>query len=130
MKIQEAAENYLECILMLHKQKGYVRSVDIADQMGVTKPTVSYTMKQFRENGYIEMDRYGQITLTQKGRDIAESIYERHNVLTRMLIALGVDEETAREDACKIEHGLSDSSFRQIKEHLKEIEGKKETESE
>lgn len=124
MKIQEAAENYLECILMLHNQKGYVRSVDIADQLGVTKPTVSYTMKQFRENGYIEMDRYGQITLTQKGKDIAESIYERHHVLTRMLLALGVDEKTAREDACKIEHGLSDSSFRQIKEHLKELEEK------
>ena len=105
MKIQEAAENYLECILIIGKEKGQVRSVDVAHRLQVTKPTVSITMKQFRENGYVETDEKGILTLTEKGREIAERIYERHVVLTELLLSLGVDEETAREDFKRDEHG-------------------------
>lgn len=118
MKIQEAAENYLESILIIGKEKGQVRSIDVAHRLAVSKPTVSVTMKQFRENGYIEVDCDGFLTLTEKGREIAERIYERHVVLTELLIALGVDEKTAREDACRIEHDLSETTFARIKEHL------------
>ncbi len=118
MKIQEAAENYLESILIIGKEKGQVRSIDVAHRLAVSKPTVSVTMKQFRENGYIEVDCDGFLTLTEKGREIAERIYERHVVLTELLIALGVDEKTAREDACRIEHDLSEVTFARIKEHL------------
>lgn len=118
MKIQEAAENYLECILILGKEKGQVRSIDVAHRLEVSKPTVSVTMKHFREDGYIEVDSDGFLILTQKGREIAERIYERHVVLTELLIALGVDEKTAREDACRIEHDLSETTFARIKEHL------------
>ena len=118
MKIQEAAENYLECILILGKEKGQVRSIDVAHRLEVSKPTVSVTMKHFREDGYIEVDSDGFLILTQKGREIAERIYERHVVLTELLVALGVDEKTAREDACRIEHDLSEVTFARIKEHL------------
>jgi iron (metal) dependent repressor, dtxR family len=118
MKIQEAAENYLECILIIGKEKGQVRSIDVAHRLEVTKPTVSVTMKQFRENGYVEMDSDGFLTLTEKGREIAERIYERHVVLTELLIGLGVDEKTAREDACRIEHDLSDVTFARLKDHM------------
>lgn len=118
MKIQEAAENYLECILIIGKEKGQVRSIDIAHRLQVTKPTVSVTMKQFRENGYVEMDPDGFLTLTEKGREIAERIYERHVVLSELLIGLGVDEKTAREDACRIEHDLSDVTFARLKDHM------------
>ncbi len=118
MKIQEAAENYLECILIIGKEKGKVRSIDVAHQLEVTKPTVSVTMKQFRENGYVEMDSDGFLTLTEKGREIAERIYERHVVLTELLVGLGVDEKTAREDACRIEHDLSDVTFARLKDHM------------
>ena len=118
MKIQEAAENYLECILILGKEKGQVRSIDVAHRLEVSKPTVSVTMKHFREYGYIEVDSDGFLILTQKGREIAERIYERHVVLTELLVALGVDEKTAREDACRIEHDLSEVTFARIKEHL------------
>ena len=118
MKIQEAAENYLECILILGEEKGQVRSIDVAHRLEVSKPTVSVTMKHFREDGYIEVDSDGFLILTQKGREIAERIYERHVVLTELLVALGVDEKTAREDACRIEHDLSETTFARIKEHL------------
>ena len=118
MKIQEAAENYLECILIIGEEKGQVRSIDVAHRLQVTKPTVSVTMKQFRENGYVEMDSDGFLTLTEKGREIAERIYERHVVLTELLIGLGVDEKTAREDACRIEHDLSDATFARLKDHM------------
>lgn len=118
MKIQEAAENYLECILIIGKEKGQVRSVDVAHRLQVTKPTVSITMKQFRENGYVETDEKGILTLTEKGREIAERIYERHVVLTELLLSLGVDEETAREDACRMEHDISELTFACIKEHM------------
>ena len=124
MKIQEAAENYLECILIIGKEKGQVRSVDVAHRLQVTKPTVSITMKQFRENGYVETDEKGILTLTDKGREIAERIYERHVVLTELLLSLGVDEETAREDACRMEHDISEITFTRIKEHMRRQENK------
>ena len=122
MKIQESAENYLETILVLSLDKPYVRSIDIANELGFSKPSVSVAMKQLRENGYVEMDEEGFLTLTPKGMEIAERIYERHVVLTDMLIALGVEEETAREDACRIEHDLSDVTFERIKEHMRRQE--------
>ena len=117
MQIRESAEDYLESILILSKSGDGVRSVDIASMLGVSKPSVSHAMKLLREDGYIAMDRYGTVTLLEKGAEIANRIYERHTVLTDMLIALGVPEETAKEDACKIEHDLSVESFQKIKEH-------------
>jgi DtxR family Mn-dependent transcriptional regulator len=121
MIIQEAGEMYLETILVLHKRLGQVRSIDIVNEMGVSKPTVSEQMKKFRENGYIEMDSDGLITLTGKGLGIAECIYERHVVIRKILMSLGVDEATATADACKIEHAISDKSFQCMKAHyLKE----------
>lgn len=121
MKIHEAAENYLECILILQKEKGNVRSIDVAHHMGVTKPTVSFTVKQFRENGYVEMGEDGYLTLTPKGMEIAARVYERHVVLEELLCAIGVDAEIAKEDACRIEHDLSDVTFLKIKEYLQKI---------
>ncbi len=118
MKIKESAENYLEAILILKNQRGYVRSIDIANYLGFTKPSVSVAMKSFREDEYIQMDQEGAISLTPKGLAIAESIYERHQVIAKALIALGVDEETAYHDSCKIEHDISPESFAKIKEHL------------
>lgn len=117
MKIQESAENYLEQILVLSREKGKVRSVDIAEEMGFSKPSVSHAMKQFRENGYITVDEGGQISLTDKGRLVAERTYERHQLLTDYFQWLGVSEETAKEDACRIEHYISEETFRKIREH-------------
>ena len=119
MKIRESAEDYLESIYMLQMKNGYARFVDIAAQRQVTKASVSIAMKQLRENDYISMASDGSITLKNKGMEIAQRIYERHNVLTKMFVALGVDEETAAQDACKIEHSLSDTTFNAIKNHVK-----------
>ena len=119
MQIRESAEDYLEAILVLSKQGGGVRSVDIASMLGVSKPSVSHAMKLLREDGYIAMDRYGTVTLLEKGEKIAVRIYERHQVLTKMLEGLGVSEEVAKADACKLEHDISNESFEKIKEHLK-----------
>lgn len=119
MQIRESAEDYLEAILVLSKQGGGVRSVDIASMLGVSKPSVSHAMKLLREDGYIAMDRYGTVTLLEKGEEIAMRIYERHQVLTKMLEGLGVSEEIAKADACKLEHDISNESFEKIKEHLK-----------
>ncbi len=120
MKIQESAENYLEAILMLHNQNGLVRSIDIVNKLKFSKPSVSVAMKNLRENGYIEMDSEGYITLLEKGRAIAETIYERHRLLSDWLITLGVTPETAVEDACRIEHVISAESFEAIKAHTRE----------
>lgn len=117
MKIQEAAENYLETILILHQRKGPIRSIDVVNEMGYSKPTVSVVMKHFRENGFIEMDGDGYITLTDAGLEIAQRMCERHNVIAKILMALGVDEKTAYEDSCKIEHDISDKSFACMKAH-------------
>lgn len=117
MQILEAAENYLEAILMEGKKRGVVRSIDISHAMGHSRPTVSVMMKQLRENGYIQMDDAGLITLSETGKEIASRIYERHMILAGTLMALGVEEETAFQDACKIEHDLSEDSFDKIKQH-------------
>ncbi|KEZ91491.1 MULTISPECIES: metal-dependent transcriptional regulator [Clostridia] len=118
MKIQESAENYLETILMLKKRNGYVRSIDIAEELDFSKPSVSVAMKNLRENGYIGIDENGHITLQEKGLEIAEKIYERHTLLSEWLIALGVTPKTALEDACRIEHVISAESFTAIKAHV------------
>ena len=115
MKIKESAENYLETILMLTMQNGYVRSIDIANELGFSKPSVSVAMKNFREEGYISVDEDGGITLTEKGMSVAEKIYERHNSIAGFLIMIGVDETTAYEDSCKIEHCISDITFEKLK---------------
>lgn len=119
MKIKESAENYLEAILMLKSKNGYVRSIDIANYLNFTKPSISVAMKSFREEGYILMDSDGSIALTEKGLTIAERVYERHQVIAKALITLGVSETTAYEDSCKIEHDISNETFEKIKEHLK-----------
>ncbi len=118
MKILKSSEDYLEAMLIMKEVHGYIRSIDIAMELGVTKPSVSYATKRLRENGYITMDKDGFITLTDKGMAIAVHIYERHKVLTSVLIQLGVSPETAREDACKLEHDISDESFDALKRHL------------
>ena len=118
MKIQQSSEDYLEAMLMLKERRGYVRSVDVATQLGVTKPSVSYATKRLRENGYITMDTDGLIGLTDAGMEIASRIYERHKLLTQILIDLGVSEEAAREDAYKIEHDLSIETFDVIRERV------------
>lgn len=120
MKILESAENYLETILILQQRNGNVRAVEIAAELDFSKPSVSVAMKQLRENGYIEVDGNGHITLLPPGMEIAQRIYERHQVLMRCLMALGVQERTAAEDACRIEHFLSDESFEKIRQHYEE----------
>ena len=118
MQIHESAENYLETILVLHNQKGTVRSIDIANELGFSKPSVSVAMKNLREKEQIRVTPEGYIYLTDSGRAIAEMIYERHQLLSRGLMSLGVDEQTATEDACRIEHVISQESFEAIKRHL------------
>ena len=118
MKIQESAENYLETILMLGKEKGNVRSIDIATALSFSKPSVSVAMKNLRENGYILMGKDGYIALTEKGHEIAETIYERHTLLSSFLMYLGVSRETATQDACRIEHVISPESFEALKQHV------------
>ncbi len=119
MNIYESGEDYLEQILMLLEQKGHARSTDVAIGLNVTKPSVSVAMKKLRENGYINMGADGLISLTDKGYAIARKIYDRHLALTRYLIQLGVPEKIAREDACKIEHDLSEESFAAICSQIK-----------
>ena len=109
---------YLETILILSKTRANVRSLDIAEYMSFSKPSVSRAVRLLRENGYLLMDKDGYLTLTQTGLDIAVKIYERHTILTEVLVGLGVSEHTASEDACKIEHDISDEAFAAIKAHL------------
>ena len=118
MEIHKSAEDYLETILKLQMQNGQVRSLDIVAEMHFSKPSVSVAMKKLRESGHVLMDENGLLTLTEEGQAIAQRIYERHQILTRLLTALGVDEETAAEEACKIEHDLSDGTFEKIKAHF------------
>ena len=117
MEIHESAENYLETILILQNKNGHVRSIDIVNKLDYTKPSISVAMKNLRENGYIEMNAESHITLTEKGREVAEKMYERHKILSNWLMFLGVDEKTAVEDACRIEHIISEKSFEMIKKH-------------
>ncbi len=118
MKIHESAENYLETILILSKKQSYVRSIDIANELGFSKPSVSVAMKNLRASEHILVDEAGHITLTESGQLVAESILERHRVLSQMLIHLGVAPEIASEDACRIEHVISEESFNAIKTHV------------
>ena len=120
MTIHKSAEDYLEAMLMLKQERGYIRSIDVAEKLGVTKPSVSYATKRLRESGYISFDPAGMILLLPPGMEIAERMYERHMLLTELLIGLGVDPEVAREDACKIEHDLSVESFDAIRRHAQE----------
>ncbi len=115
MRIQESGEMYLETILRLSQKSGHVRAIDVGEEMGYSKPSVSRAMSLLKEGGYIVIDRDGAITLTDSGREIAEKIYARHTLLTNFLISIGVDEEIASEDACKMEHSISDTSFDAIK---------------
>ena len=117
MKIKESAENYLETILILKKRMGEVRSIDIVNELSYSKPSVSIAMKNLRENGHITVTGEGYIYLTESGRAIAEMIYERHELLTTWLKKLGVNEQTAAEDACRMEHVISKESFEAIKKH-------------
>ena len=117
MNIYESSENYLEAILSLKERHGMVRSIDIANELHFSKPSVSVAMKKLRESGYIEMDKDGLISLLPAGEEIARRIYERHQLLTRFFVYLGVSPQVAAADACKIEHDLSEETFQQIKEH-------------
>lgn len=118
MKIQQSAEDYLETILMLSRKKPMIRSIDIVNELGFSKPSVSVAMKNLRQDGYIAMNHEGYITLEPSGQKIAETIYERHELLTKLLVSLGVDPEIAAEDACRIEHVISRESFSAIKERM------------
>lgn len=126
MRIHKSAEDYLEMILRLNEEKGYARSVDIATGLGVSKPSVSVAMKQLREGGYIIMDKDNYITLTDTGMEIAQRIYERHKVLTRMLTMIGVDEKIAEDDACKVEHDISVQTFTALKDQLERMEARRQ----
>ena len=117
MSVRESGEMYLEAILVLAKKSGYVRSIDVSEYLGYSKPSVSRAMGILREGGYILMEKDGAITLTDSGKKLAETIYERHTVLSELLIRLGVDEKTATDDACRIEHVISDESFQAIKQY-------------
>ena len=117
MNIYESAENYLEAILSLREARGMVRSIDIANHLHFSKPSVSVAMKKLRESGYVEVDEDGFISLLPAGEEIARRIYERHQLLTEFFIRLGVDPEVAAADACKVEHDLSEETFQKIKEH-------------
>ena len=126
MRIHKSAEDYLEMILRLNEERGYARSVDIATGLGVSKPSVSVAMKQLREGGYILMDKDNYITLTDAGMEIAQRIYERHKVLTRMLAMIGVDEKIAEADACKVEHDISVKTFTALKDQLEKMEASRQ----
>ena len=118
MTINESVEDYLEAILVLKEKNGMVRSIDVVHHMNYSKPSISRAMSLLRENGYITMDKEGLIDLTDAGMEIASRIYERHRLLSKWLVALGVSPETASEDACRIEHDVSDETFQKIKEHI------------
>ena len=118
MRLQESGEMYLETILILSQRKENVRAIDICEELGYSKPSVSRGLKILRENSYIYIDRNGYITLSKTGREVAEKIYERHQVLSALLVKIGVDEETATEDACRIEHVISDTTFNAVKKAI------------
>lgn len=119
MILLESGEMYLETILVLQQRNSKVRSIDISEEMQFSKPSVSRAIKLLKTNGYINVDAQGYITFTEKGKEVAEDIYDRHQVLTECLISLGVSEELAAKDACKIEHDLSKETFAAIKKHMK-----------
>lgn len=118
MTLHESGEDYLEAILVLEREKGSVRAIDIARHLEYSKPSVSRAMGVLRENGYLTVDEAGAIHLTEEGRRVADSIYERHSLLVQWLVKLGVSEKTAAEDACRLEHGLSEETFAKLKAHI------------
>ena len=117
MSVHESGEMYLEAIYVLHEKTGFVRSIDVSEYLGYSKPSVSRAMGILRNGEYITIDKDGSIALTESGKEIARKIYERHTLLTKMLVFLGVSEETAAADACKLEHAISDESFEALKKH-------------
>ena len=121
MDIHESGEMYLEAIYVLHEKNGFVRSIDVSEYLGYSKPSVSRAMGILRKGEYIAVDKDGGITLTPAGREIAEKIYARHTLLTKLLIHIGVSEETAAEDACKLEHAISDESFEALKKQAEKM---------
>lgn len=124
MVIHESAEDYLESILVLQERRGQVRSIDVVNELGYSKPSVSIAMKKLRESGYISMDADGSITLNESGLEIASRIYGRHKTITRFFVLLGVDPAVAAEDACKVEHDLSDETFARLQEFVERTEQK------
>lgn len=124
MSIQESGEMYLESILVLSKKKGSVRAIDISEYMGFSKPSVSRALGLLKSGGFVTVSEQGLLSLTDTGRATAEKIYERHTVLTNYLVLIGVDKETASNDACKMEHVISDESFEAIKEQVRILENK------
>ena len=122
MHIQESGEMYLETIHILQKKNGHVRSIDISEYMGYSKPSISRAVGLLKNGGYIDVDHDGYITLTETGLSVAHKIYERHTVLTRLLTTLGVSPEVAAEDACKLEHAISDETFEAIKRHISQFQ--------
>ena len=122
MRLQESGEMYLESIYVLSKERNFVRSIDISEYMGYSKPSVSRAVSLLKNGGYIRMDEENYITLTQSGLEIAKKIYERHTLLTAMLVRLGVSQEVASQDACKMEHSISDESFEAIRRHVEQFE--------
>ena len=125
MNIRESAENYLETILIIQERNGSVRSIDIANELGFSKPSVSVAMKNLRENGYIIVDDNGFITLTESGFEIADRMYERHRIISQYFMLLGVDPDTAVKDACRIEHIISTDSFEAIKREYEKLKNEK-----
>ena len=119
MKLQESGEMYLETILILSQKKSFVRAIDVGEHMGFSKPSVSRAIGLLRNGGFVEVGDGGGLNLTETGREVAEKIYERHQYLTKVLMEMGVDEETASEDACRMEHVVSDKSFAAIKNYFK-----------
>jgi len=119
MNIHESAEDYLEKMLMLRERKGYIKSIDIARELGVTKPSVSYAVKNLREDGYISMDKGGEIHLLERGEKIASAILERHRIICSVLESIGISKQNAYADACKIEHDLSDETYSALKAFVK-----------
>ena len=122
MQVHESSEDYLETILMLKERKGYVRSVDVANELAFTKASVSVAMKKLRENGYVQMEADGSLVLTEAGLAIARRVYDRHRLLTEFFVRLGVDPEVASHDACKIEHDLSEETYSKMIEFAKRQE--------
>ena len=120
MRVHESGEMYLEAILVLSQKNGFVRSIDVSEYLGYSKPSVSRAVGILKKGEYIRMEKDGSLILTESGKAIAEKIFERHTVLSRLLIRLGVSEETATADACKLEHAISDESFEAIKRHMAE----------
>lgn len=120
MRLQESGEMYLETIYMLSKERSLVRSIDVVEHMGYSKPSVSRAVSLLKQGGYVVVENNGNLLLTESGKEIGEKIYARHKLLTQLLVRLGVDEKVAAEDACKMEHAISDATFEALRKHLEQ----------